>query len=135
MPDNRFDGHAVSTAWDITLSHARRMGVHFILDSGRRTMAEQRALVREKGLWSPSNPHGAARAVPWAPHIRVGLQAHAVDVNDADGGRQRLQRYLSREGLAPRQTVPGEPWHLVVGEWALRRYARKIRAAQKHAGR
>ena len=69
MPDNRFDGKKVSTAWDVVLTHARRMGVQFRLNSGRRTMAEQRALVKAKGLWSSSNPHGAARPMPWAPPV------------------------------------------------------------------
>jgi hypothetical protein len=134
MADNRFDGRKVSTSWDIVLTHARRMGVHFTLDSGRRTMAEQWRLVREKGVWSPSNPHGAARPTPWAPHIRVGLQAHAIDVNSLDGGENRLQRWLAREGLHPRNTVPGESWHLEVGERELRRYAKRVRARQKKAG-
>jgi hypothetical protein len=134
VPDNRFDGHKVSTSWDIVLTHARRMGVHFELDSGRRTMAEQWQLVREKGLWSPRNPHGAAKPVPWAPHIRLGRQAHAIDVNDNDGGRARLQRWLSQHGLATRQTVPGEPWHLEAPEADLRRYAAAVARQQKKAG-
>lgn len=134
MPDNRFDAHRVSTSWDVVLTHARRMGVKFKLDSGRRTMSEQRLLVREKGVWSPTNPHGAARPMPWAPHIRVGRQAHAIDVNSKDGGENRLQRWLEKEGLHPRNTVPGEPWHLEVGEGELKAYAKKVRAAQKEAG-
>ena len=40
MPDNRFDGHKVSTSWDVVLTHARRMGVQFKLNSGRRTMTD-----------------------------------------------------------------------------------------------
>jgi len=134
MPDNRFDGHKVSTSWDVVLTHARRMGVQFKLNSGRRTMAEQRALVKAKGLWSSSNPHGAARPMPWAPHIRVGLQAHALDVDTAAGGENRLQRWLIKEGLHARNTVPGEPWHLEVGEKELRRYAKRVRAAQRKVG-
>ena len=134
MPDNRFDGHPVSTSWDYTLTHARRMGVKFKLDSGRRTMADQRLLVKQKGLWSPSNPHGAARPVPWAPHIRVGMQSHALDVNNADGGRKRLQDWLAKHGLSTKQTVPGEPWHIEAGELALRRYAAAVRRQQKKAG-
>lgn len=134
MPDNRFDQKKVSTSWDVVLTHARRMGVKFKLDSGRRTMKEQWVLVRQKGVWSPSNPHGAARPFPWAPHIRVGLQAHAIDVNTTDGGESHLQRWLKKEGLHPRNTVPGEAWHLEVGERELRAYAKRVRARQKKAG-
>jgi hypothetical protein len=134
LPDNRFDGKPVSRDWDFTLTHARRMGVHFRLDSGRRTMADQWRLVREKGVWSPSNPHGAARPTPWAPHIRVGLQAHSIDVNSLDGGENRLQRFLEREGLHPVNDVPGESWHMTVGERELRAYAKWVRARQKKAG-
>jgi hypothetical protein len=134
LPDNRFDSKKVSSSWDIVLTHARRMGVHFRLDSGRRTMADQWRLVREKGVWSPSNPHGAARPTPWAPHIRVGLQAHSIDVNSLDGGENRLQRFLEREGLHPVNDVPGESWHMTVGERELRAYAKRVRARQKKAG-
>jgi hypothetical protein len=134
VADNRFDGEKVSTSWDVVLTHARRMGVRFTLDSGRRTMAEQLALVRQKGLWSPRNPHGAAKPVPWAPHVRVGRQAHAIDVNDNDGGRGRLQHWLAQHGLPTRQTVPGEPWHLEASESDLKRYAAAVRRAQRRVG-
>jgi hypothetical protein len=131
MPDNRFDGHRVSTSWDIVLTHARRMGVKFTLDSGRRTMSEQLALWRTyRRVGHPV----AAFPSPTAPHIRVGRQSHAIDVNANDGGMHRLQQWLQRQGLHPRHTVTGEPWHLEVGERELRRYAEKVRARQKDVG-
>jgi hypothetical protein len=98
LPDNRFDGHKVSTSWDIVLTHARRMGVHFELDSGRRTMAEQWQLVREKGLWSPRNPHGAAKPVPWAPHASRRRQ-----VTDDEVQRQGVARPVAATARLPRE--------------------------------
>lgn len=129
MPDNRFDGKPVSTSWDVVLTHARRMGVNFHLNSGRRTMAEQWRLWRQfKSVGRPV----AAFPSPNAPHIRVGRQAHALDVQTP--GETQLQRYLAKEGLHPRNTVRGEPWHLEVGESELKAYAKKVRARQKAVG-
>ncbi len=124
MPDNRYQGVRVSTSWDYVLSQAERQGVHFKLNSGRRTMREQWTLVRAKGVWSPSNPHGAARPTPWAPHIRVGRQDHAIDVNQPDGG---LFGWLAQKGLRPARTVPTESWHIEVDRARLARYAKEIR--------
>jgi hypothetical protein len=97
MADNRFDGKRVSTSWDVALTHARRMGVKFKLDSGRRTMAEQ------WGLWRNYRKTGhpvAAFPSPRAPHIRVGRQAHAIDVNSIDGG-ETSPRAWCRRGPPP----------------------------------
>ncbi len=129
MPDNRFDSKKVSTSWDVTLTHARRMGVHFRLNSGRRTMREQWWLWRNRRKVQP-----VAFPSPNAPHIRVGRQAHAIDVDTSGGGETHLQRFLQREGLHPRNTVRSEPWHLEVGERELRRYAKRVRARQRKAG-
>jgi hypothetical protein len=131
VPDNRFDGRKVSTSWDVVLTHARRMGVKFELDSGRRTMGEQWV------LWRNFRKFGkpvAAFPSPTAPHIRVGRQAHAIDVNSLDGGETRLQRFLQREGLHPTNPVRGEAWHMEVPESQLRRYAHRVRARQKKVG-
>lgn len=138
MPDNRFDGKPVSTDWDSVLTHARRMGVKFHLNSGRRTMLEQTALFRANMMRSgtrwvqrPGRPL-TAWPLPTAPHIRVGRQAHAIDVQTP--GETNLQRFLQKEGLHPTNPVRGEPWHLEVPESELRRYARKVRAAQAKVG-
>src|SRR3954451_12193453 len=132
MADNRFQGKKVSTSWDIALTHAQRMGVHFELDSGRRTMAEQ--LV----LWRNYRKYGkpvAAFPNPNAPHIRLGRQAHAIDVNSLDGGESRLQRFLEREGLQPTHPVRGEAWHMEVPESMLRHCSQLVRRRQKKPGR
>jgi hypothetical protein len=131
LPDNRFDGHKVSTSWDIVLTHARRMGVRFELDSGRRTMAEQWV------LWRNYRKYGkpvAAFPLPTAPHIRLGKQAHAIDVNSLDGGENRLQRFLEHEGLTVTNPVPGEAWHMEAPESMLRHYSQLVRRRQKKAG-
>jgi hypothetical protein len=131
MPDNRFDGHRVSTSWDVVLTHARRMGVRFTLDSGRRTMAEQWRLWRNyRRVGRPI----AAFPSPNAPHIRVGRQAHSLDIDTGGGGETHLQRFLAKEGLHPVNDVAGEPWHITVGERELRRYAKRVRARQRKAG-
>jgi hypothetical protein len=135
MPDNRFDGSKVSSDWDDVLTHARRMGVDFHLNSGRRTMREQWALfgqnMRRVGVRWVQRPGRPLTAFPSpnAPHIRVGRQAHALDVQTP--GETNLQRYLRREGLHPVNDVAGEPWHLTVGERELRAYARRIRGRRR----
>lgn len=121
-----FRGKSVSKEWAIVLRAAERAGVRFDFNSGHRTMAEQAALVRQKGVWSPSNPTGAAVPSPTAPHIRVGRIDHALDVNQLDGGTHRLAAYLRGQGAAVRFTVPGEPWHMEVAASALRRLANKL---------
>jgi hypothetical protein len=132
LPDNRFQGHRVSTSWDLALTHAQRMGVHFQLNSGRRTMAEQWFLWRNRG--KPGFAKLVAFPTPNAPHIRVGRQAHSLDVDTHAGGETHLQRFLAKEGLHPVNDVAGEPWHITVGERELRRYAKRVRARQKKAG-
>ena len=126
MPDNVFDGQRVSDEWDVVLTAARRDGVRFTLNSGRRTLADQWRLVREKGVWSPSNRTGAARPSPWAPHIRVGRIDHAIDVNAVDGGETRLQHWLEQHGARPTNPVPGEPWHLELTARELRALAARL---------
>jgi hypothetical protein len=109
--DARFRGVRVSKAHAIVLEAADDAGVRFTLDSGRRTMAEQAALVRQKGTWSPRNPHGAATPNRNAPHIRVGRANHALDVNSLDGGQARLAAFYRKNGVAIAFNVPGEAWH------------------------
>lgn len=123
-----FQGKRVSTYWKVVLDAAWEDGVRFQLNSGQRTMAEQRALVAEKGLWSPSNPQGAAAPSAHAPHIREGRQDHALDVDTfaQGGGESKLQRWLEKQGAMVRNTVPGEPWHMEVSAGSLARLYRKF---------
>lgn len=107
---DKFQGKRVSKQWKRVLTEASKH-VHFTLNSGKRTMWEQTLLVRQKGVWSPSNPHGAAIPSPNAPHIRVGRPWHCLDVNN-DGGQVRLAKYLAKHGVHVSFNVPGEPWHM-----------------------
>jgi hypothetical protein len=68
----------------------------------------------------------AAFPSPNAPHIRVGRQAHAIDVNSLDGGENRLQAWLRHQGVRAENTVAGESWHLEVPEADLKRLAARL---------
>ena len=127
-----FDGKLVSQEWFVVLSAARRDGVYFRLNSGRRTMAQQKALYdnyRRNGWPVAAYPN------PNAPHIREGRIDHALDVNDEDGyasggGADNLRRWAARKGFTLVRTVRGEPWHLEIvgGGDALRRFAARVKA-------
>ena len=108
-----FHGKRVSWRWFYVLHAAESDGVQFHINSGRRTMAEQWALVRQKGVWSPGNPTGAAYPSPNAPHIRVGRQAHALDMGP---GKEGLAAWLRRFGARPRFPIAAEPWHMEITE-------------------
>jgi lysozyme len=133
----QFDGKRVSKHWHRVLTEARRNEVRFLLTSGRRTLAEQTRLFHQNmqlvgGRWvrRPGRPLTAFPS-PTAPHIRVGLQSHAIDVNALDGGEQRLQDWLERQGLTAVNNVAGEPWHLDPDAAELRRTARRFRREAK----
>jgi lysozyme len=120
-----FDGHDVSDPWFEVLSAARRAGVRFRLNSGRRTFAEQQRLY---DLWRSGA--GAVAAVPShsAPHIRTGRDDHALDVDMHVGaGVEGLRTWLRGHGLATSLTVPGEGWHVEAdGAAELRAAARRL---------
>lgn len=134
----RFDGKRVSRAWRRVLTEARRQGVQFQLNSGRRTLAEQRRLYNQNmqgpGRPKPGRPM-TAYPDPNAPHIRVGRPDHALDVNAVDGGETRLQRWLEKHGARPTNPVPGEAWHMELPAGDLLRLARKFRRAARRRRR
>lgn len=137
MAETTFQGKRVSRGWRTILTEASLQGVRFHLESGKRTLGEQAKLVREKGVWSPSNPHGAARPNPAAPHIRVGFPNHAIDVRTTDGGEARLERWVQSKGVDWKNTVPGEAWHGEVslkGFYKLYRYALRKQRERKRRG-
>ncbi|MDO8187204.1 peptidoglycan-binding protein [Conexibacter sp. JD483] len=122
-----FDGHHVSDDWFKVLTAARRAGVSFRLNSGRRTLAEQQRLY---DLYRAGVGNLAAVPSPTAPHIRVGRQDHALDVDVAFGGGVAVLRsWLRGHGLATSLTVAGEPWHVEADS------AGELRAAAKRLGR
>lgn len=113
----RFQGKRVSKPWSLVLRAAARDGVHFTLNSGRRTMKEQWALFNQNmqkvgARWvpKPGRPITAFPS-PTAPHIRVGRPDHALDVSTVDGGESRLERWLDERGFDWRNTVSTEAWH------------------------
>jgi lysozyme len=115
----RFDESMVSRAWRQLLRDIRRIDkVHFYVNEGHRTMARQSELVKQLGLWSKSNQHGAAFPSDLAPHIRTGRPDHALDVvgsRGAPGGvPAEFMRAAQRRGVPLSTPVPGEPWHVEV---------------------
>ena len=129
----QFQGKRVSRTWKRVLSQARRDGIDFRLNSGRRTLAEQWAFWRnyQRNGWPV-----AAYPLPTAPHIRVGLPNHAIDVDTFVGdGEQALQRYLQRHGVSVTNPVRGEPWHMDAGLVGLVKFAHRIRRRQRRKRR
>jgi hypothetical protein len=128
MASYAIDGHRVSKPWHIVLTHARRMGVDFSVNDGRRTLAVQWARVRKHGLWSPANPTGAARPTLGAPHINWGRCNHAIDANAAVD----IATFLHRKGCkSVTRPIVAEPWHLQIGHRDLLRLARRIERERK----
>lgn len=119
-----FDGKRVSWAWWIILRAARRAGIVFRLNSGRRTLAEQWRLYRAYKAGGTL----AAYPLPTAPHIRFGLPNHAIDVDTNVGdGEAGLQRWLQHHGVRVGNPVAGEAWHMDADLRTLVALARRIR--------
>lgn len=94
------------------------------LTEGHRTMARQAALVREKGLYNPvTNPTGAAWPSPWAPHIRTGNFAHAVDVLWQDWAA--FSNWCQAQGIKVSRPMNSEPWHWEFDKASLAKWFRR----------
>ncbi len=133
--DKNLSGVRVSGAWHTVLTEAAQH-VTFQLNSGRRTKTQQEALIRQKGVWSPTNPTGAAAYSPNAPHIRVGREDHALDVDTRGNGNIRLAAWLREHGCPVDREIPQEPWHLEArSERALKDLAETIRSPTLRKGR
>lgn len=126
------DGHAVSKPWHTVLVSARRNGVAFTVNSGRRTMSEQWKLYR---AYKAGTGNLAAYPSLSAPHINFGLANHAIDVGSADGGAERLARWLRDHGVRAAFPIPGEPWHVQVPRRDLLRLAARIERERRRAKR
>ena len=130
----RFAKVRVSGRWNVVLRRARKAGVRFRVNSGHRTMREQMRLFRQNmqfvgGRWVP-RPGKPLTAFPnpFAPHIRSGRAAHALDVDMFYGdGVQGLVAWLRKHGAHPKFTVPGEGWHIELSARDLRMLWRKFR--------
>jgi hypothetical protein len=103
-PDNeKVSGPWYVLLWDLHFHDP----VSYIVTEGHRTMARQRELVKEKGLWSPSNPTGAAAPSRFAPHIRTGMSNHAIDFENAAG----VAAAARKRGVIIHRPIVAEPWH------------------------
>jgi len=119
------DRELVSNQWFVLLYNIHKYAdIEFNVNEGHRTFPRQQELLDEKGLWSPSNPHGAARPSHTAPHIRTDRPDHAIDVD----GAAALIQAAARRGVTLRRTVPGEPWHLEADTAQLARYYHENKA-------
>ncbi|HVM46172.1 MAG TPA: glycoside hydrolase family protein [Candidatus Thermoplasmatota archaeon] len=133
-----FDGAKVSRRWRVALVEARRNGVRFRVNSGHRTMAEQRALFERNmhykdGRWQPK-PGRPLTAWPsrTAPHIREGNPAHALDVDVHVGdGAAGLAAWLRKRGVAVSFPVSGEPWHMEISRRDLRRLSNRLKRERR----
>jgi len=82
---------------------AKAAGTPIFVQDGRRTLAEQAQRVKKHGLFSPSNPTGAAAPSPNAPHVR-GVAA------DITPGRSAFGALAGKFGLG--FPLGSEPWHI-----------------------
>lgn len=117
------DHEKVSRQWyvllhDIYYGHNGPALKNFNVNEGHRTMARQAELVREQGLYSASNPHGAAAPSATAPHIKTGHPDHAIDFDNAEGVRLAA----AHRGVTLTRTVSTESWHLEPNPAQLARY-------------
>lgn len=115
------DNEFVSRPWHVFLVEARKAGVDFHLNEGKRTLARQAWFYQ---CWRSQQCNGgnlAAFPSPFAPHIRVGRINHAIDVNGSDA----LIAFGARNGVTLTRTVAGESWHLEASSAHLRAYAAK----------
>jgi GH25 family lysozyme M1 (1,4-beta-N-acetylmuramidase) len=125
----RYNGKRVSRPWQRLLRAAERdRGRPINLTSGRRTMAEQWRLYRANmirpGVPRPGRPLTAFPS-PIAPHIRVGRDDHALDI-DRWTDAEWFDQWTTARGLPLTNTVAGEPWHKEApNARALRRAAKK----------
>lgn len=131
-----FRGLEVSAPWGVVLRAAEKAGVKFSLNSGHRTMAEQKVLFDRNmhlvnGHWVPKPGHPLT-AVPssTAPHIRVGREDHALDM---DPGSTEFGAFCLKHGLRITRPVVGEHWHIEAFRGAqLRSVAKRL---EKFAGK
>lgn len=125
----KIDGKPVSKPWHTVLTHYRRTGGRFRVNSGRRTLRDQWRLYR---LYRSGRGNLAAYPNPAAPHIRWNRANHAIDV-DAIAHRtgrstapERMVRWLNEKGVKATRPVRGEPWHIEVDRADLLRFAKSI---------
>lgn len=111
-------------------AYEKKYGVAVALNSGQRTKADQEEMVREKGVYNAtSNPHGAARYSPFAPHVKTGHENHALDISHGDGKGQsnHVAEFYRDNGVEIAFNVSTENWHMdTTDEQSLLDAAKKI---------
>jgi lysozyme len=118
------DHEKVSSEWFVLLwDLTHHDHLDYNVNEGHRTWARQQQLVDEQGVWSPSNPHGAARPSATAPHIKTGSPDHACDFDNVEG----VIRAAKKRGVTLRQTVSTEAWHVEPDPSELHHYYKKNR--------
>jgi hypothetical protein len=125
------DHERVSREWYYLLHDLHKAGVVFNVNEGHRTLARQRELVRQKGLWSASNPTGAAApsGVRAAHPQRQRPRTRSTSTTPPASCRR------AKRGVKPDRTIPTEPWHLEPVATSLAAYARKHRAKPRRRRR
>lgn len=122
------DGKLVSDSWGTVLGAARANGVAFHLNSGRRTIEQQRRLRAAYERFLAGGPFApeAARPSCGAPHIDCNHESHALDVDTGNGGVGKLVKWLRAHDAHAQFTVAREPWHIEVPEPQLLALAGKL---------
>lgn len=102
-----FDGKKCSRIYTRMLGMAREDGVHFRLNSGYRSVAEQWKL-----WYAYKRGQGPIAAFPGSStHNKRGYR-QGLDINALDGGAERVRKWAAKHGITLNYTVPGESWHL-----------------------
>jgi hypothetical protein len=103
-----FHDRRVSASHLALLEEAERRGILTGVNQGRRTLAEQAVFYAHYLRFGHPK---AAKPLPTAPHIKMGHENHALDVN-APQPAGRLAAFYRELGVPVAFDVSGEPWHM-----------------------
>lgn len=103
-----FHDRRVSASHLALLEEAERRGILSGVNQGRRTLAEQAVFYAH--FLRFGHPR-AAKPLPTAPHIKMGHEHHALDVNAPEPARA-LAAFYRDLGVPVTFNVSGEPWHM-----------------------
>lgn len=120
-----FHGKRVSLAHKTILDEYERRHGFFVINQGRRTLAEQWVFWR---IYQRDGWPIAAFPSASAPHIKANHENHALDINDGLSDRvAQFYRDLGVRGVV--FNVRNEPWHIdFTDEESLIRVAHSLRA-------
>lgn len=123
-----FRGELVSRAWAIVLHQMEKDLGPVVVNEGHRTIERQQYFWNCYLCQCCNNGNLAARPTPFAPHIRIGNPAHAIDFADPEP----VMKWLSGKGLQPSRpagagTARWEAWHIEVPLARLLWFARKYK--------